>query len=191
MQIDESFDLPFSQAVVWQAFQNLQMLVDCLPGAQLTSPEGQTPLELAFQIKMGPIAAAFAGQGEIAYDADKHSGRFSGQGTDRKNNSRVKGEARFSLHESAGPITRVDVSVEFALTGALAQFGRIGIVKEIASNITAQFAANLKTRLVPESSGASTFTPEPAQASVAPSLNLGRLFWQLLKQRFMRLLGRG
>ena len=34
-------------------------------------------------------------------------------------------------------------------------------------------------------------TPEPAQASVAPSLNLGRLFWQLLKQRFMRLLGRG
>ena len=196
MQIDESFELPFSRTVVWQAFQNIQMLVDCLPGAKLTSPESQKPLELAFQIKMGPIAAAFAGQGDVVYDASSFAGNFSGQGTDRKNNSRVKGEARFALHETPGSMTRVDVSVEFALTGALAQFGRIGIVKEIASNITTQFASNLQSKLVPES--ASESLSESAASGVgadasqidAPSLNLGRMFWQLFKQRLWRLLGR-
>jgi carbon monoxide dehydrogenase subunit G len=191
MQIDESFELPFSRAVVWQAFQNIQMLVDCLPGAKLTSPESQKPLELAFQIKMGPIAAAFAGQGDVVYDASSFAGNFSGQGTDRKNNSRVKGEARFSLHESAGSLTRVDVSVEFALTGALAQFGRIGIVKEIASNITAQFAQNLKSKLVVPSDTSPAQVDAGAPELQAPSLNLGRVFWELLKQRLKRLLGRG
>jgi hypothetical protein len=191
MQIDESFELPFSRAVVWRAFQNIQMLVDCLPGAKLTSPESQKPLELSFQIKMGPIAAAFAGQGDVVYDAGSFAGNFSGQGTDRKNNSRVKGEARFSLHESAGSLTRVDVSVEFALTGALAQFGRIGIVKEIASNITAQFAQNLKSKLVVSSDSSPAQVDAGAPELQAPSLNLGRVFWELLKQRLKRLFGRG
>ena len=185
MQIDESFELPFPQKVVWQAFQNIQLLVDCLPGAQLTSPEGQTPLALSFQIKMGPIAAAFAGQGEVSYDASTYSGRFSGQGTDRKNNSRVKGEARFSMVESAGPVTKVNVSVEFALTGALAQFGRIGIVKEIATSITAEFSSNLQNKLVP----ADTTVPE-SQAPAERSLNVGNLFWKMLKLRLLRWLGR-
>lgn len=191
MQIDESFELPFSRVVVWQAFQNVKLLVDCLPGAQLVSSENQTPLDLSFQIKMGPISAAFSGQGAIDYDAENFAGSFSGQGTDRKNNTRVKGEARFSLLESPGPSTTVKVSVEFALTGALAQFGRIGVVKEIATNITAQFAANLKQRLVPDAVDPmpSDATQSVVQSSI--SLNLGNLFWDLLKQRIKRFFGRG
>ena len=190
MQIDESFELPFSRAVVWQAFQNVKLLVDCLPGAQLVSAENQTPLELSFQIKMGPIAAAFSGQGAIDYDAENYAGSFSGQGTDRKNNTRVKGEARFALLESAGPCTTVKVSVEFALTGALAQFGRIGVVKEIATNITAQFAANLKQRLVPDAVDSMPSDATQSVVHASTSLNLGNLFWNLLKQRIKRFFGR-
>jgi carbon monoxide dehydrogenase subunit G len=191
MQIDESFELPFSRAVVWQAFQNVKLLVDCLPGAQLVSADNQIPLELSFQIKMGPIAAAFSGQGAIDYDAENYAGSFSGQGTDRKNNTRVKGEARFFLLESPGPSTTVKVSVEFALTGALAQFGRIGVVKEIATNITAQFAANLKQRLVPEAVGPMPSDATQSVVQASTSLNLGNLFWDLLKQRIKRFFGRG
>ena len=191
MQIDESFDLPFGRTVVWQAFQNVKLLVDCLPGAELVSAENQIPLELSFQIKMGPISAAFSGQGAIDYDAENFAGSFSGQGTDRKNNTRVKGEARFFLLESAGPSTTVKVSVEFALTGALAQFGRIGVVKEIATNITAQFAANLKQRLVPHASDQTLSASTESVGHSSTSLNLGNLFWDLLKQRIKRFFWRG
>lgn len=194
MQIDESFELPFSRDSVWRAFQNLGMLIDCLPGARLLSPAGQTPLELAFKLKMGPIVAAFSGQGDVAYDPQAFTGRFSGQGTDPKNNSRVKGEARFALLEAAGPVTTVKVSVEFALTGTLAQFGRIGIVKEIAAGLTAQFAANLKRQLVPEAltpAAPSLASDQAADLQVNRSFNLGSMLWQLLKQRLKRLFGRG
>jgi len=72
----------------------------------------------------------------------------------------------------------------------LAQFGRLGIVKEIASNITAQFASNLKVKLVPEVLGPSSVTSEFAHATAAPQLNMGSVFWKMLKQRLKRWLGR-
>ncbi len=204
MELTEQFDLPFARAAVWAAFQNLDMLVQCLPGASLTSPADQVPLEMSFQLRMGPVQASFTGQGSVAYEPTTFSGSFSGQGTDRKNNSRVKGEARFALLEAAGPVTTVQVVVAFTLTGALAQFSRLGIVREIAAGITAQFAANLQRELatsddVAGASGsavASAGGTEPAaaahgQAQPAPrpdaSLNLMALLWQLVVQRFRRL----
>ena len=191
MLLEESFELPFSRAAVWQAFQNVQMMVDCLPGASLTSPVGQLPLTLSFQIKMGPIVAAFAGEGAMAYESADFAGTFSGHGTDRKSSSRVKGQARFALLETAGPVTTVKVRVEFTLTGPLAQFGRIGIVKEIASGITAQFATNLQKQLVPTLPGlAIAPAPTPAKDAAA-SLNVASLVWQLIKLRVLGFLGRG
>lgn len=150
MQLEESFDLPVPRDAAWEAFRDVAMLVSCLPGAALKSVVDAEPLEIVFSVKLGPISASFAGQGSVVYH-DDCSGSFSGGGTDRKTNSRVKGEAKFSLHETDEG-TRVQVLVDYALTGALAQFGRPGIVKEIASNITQQFAANLKARLAADES---------------------------------------
>jgi carbon monoxide dehydrogenase subunit G len=203
MQLTEQFDLLFPRPVVWTAFQNLEMLVACLPGASLTSPADQVPLEMSFTLKMGPVVAAFAGQGGVTYEPANFCGNFHGQGIDRKNNSRVKGEARFSLLETSAALTTVQVVVDFTLTGALAQFSRLGIVREIASAITAQFAANLQREMAASGQAAGEVAAEmagtpsaeaafAADASEPPvknttSLNLPALLWQLLVQRFKRL----
>ena len=71
---------------------------------------------------------------------------MSGSGTDRGTGSRVKGGAAFELHEIEGG-TRIRLLIDYALTGALAQFGRSGIIKELAAGITRQFAANLRLNL--------------------------------------------
>jgi carbon-monoxide dehydrogenase small subunit len=42
---------------------------------------------------------------------------------------------------------RVELQVGYTLKGALAQFSRPGLVRELAARITAQFAANLEARL--------------------------------------------
>ena len=151
MQLEESFDLPVPPDAAWEAFKDVAMLVACLPGAKLTSEADAEPLEIVFSVKLGPISASFAGQGSVVYDEDC-SGSFSGGGADRKTNSRVKGDARFSLHDAEAG-TRVQVVVDYALSGALAQFGRPGIVKEIASKLTQQFAANLRARLTQSTAG--------------------------------------
>ena len=144
MQLEENFTIPFSQQTVWAAFQNLELIVSCLPGAKLISPASETPLQVGFQVKLGPIVANFTGSAEVTFDAINHCGSFKGQGSDQKSNSRVKGEAKFSLLSIENNHTKVIVNTEFFLSGSLAQFGRIGILKEVASIITAQFAENLK-----------------------------------------------
>lgn len=185
MQLEQSFELPFPRAAVWTAFQDIPMLVTCLPGASLTSAPGVSPLAFTLAVKLGPVAAKFAGEGDVTY-GDDHRGLLSGSGADRATGSRVKGSAAFGLHEIASG-TRVDLLIDYTLTGTLAQFGRTGIVKELAAGITRQFAANLQARLDADMAAASDGA---AAAPAAPAqLNGGALLWSVLWSRFKRLFG--
>jgi carbon monoxide dehydrogenase subunit G len=180
VQLEQSFDLPVERDQVWLAFCDVSMLVSCLPGARLTSEADADPLRIVFSVKLGPISASFGGEGHVVYN-DGYSGGFSGSGADRKTNSRVKGEARFSLHEVSDG-TRVRIAVDYALTGTLAQFGRPGIVKEIAANLTQQFAANLRTRLAQDAVARTAGDP-------AAPLDAGGLLVKAAGGRIKRLFG--
>lgn len=178
MQLEQSFTLAAAPATVWAAFQDVQLLVDCLPGASIRpgapalAPGADIPL--LFKVKLGPIAAGFAGQGQIALSDANRSGSFSGSAVDAKTNSRVKGEARFALLAvDAG--TRVTLTVDHTVTGALAQFSREGIVRALAEQLTRQFADNLQARLpqapaTPEPVATTADAAAPAQAAPAPAL---------------------
>jgi septal ring-binding cell division protein DamX len=80
----------------------------------------------------------------------------------------VKGEASFSLDDPTPRETRVDVKVDYAIAGSLAQFSRGGIVKELATRMTEAFAANLKARLdLSASQVAATTTAPVAEPELA------------------------
>lgn len=163
MQVEQRFTLPVPPAQAWPAFHDIALLVECLPGASLAGElkEGEVPLR--FEVRMGPIVAAFTGSGRVGFDEAARSGRFEGAAADRKTNSRVKGAADFALAE-AGAGTEVSVRVDYTLSGTLAQFGRIGLVREIANTLTAQFAANLEARLN------ATLPQAPPAAAPAPQI---------------------
>lgn len=146
MELEQRFELPVPPGQAWPAFKDVGLLVECLPGASLSGPAVDGELPLRFDVKMGPIAAAFAGTGRASFDDAARSGRFEGQAADKRTQSRVKGAAAFRLEEADVGCT-VFVRVDYTLTGTLAQFGRGGIVKELAGALTSQFAANLAQRL--------------------------------------------
>ncbi len=145
MQLEETFEVAFAREVVWAAFKDIPMLVSCLPGASLQSDPGVDPLRLVFAVKLGPVSARFTGEGSVVYN-ENHTGTLTGSGADRTTNSRVKGNAAFAL-ESSDCVTHVRLVIDYALSGVLAQLGRPGIVKDMAANLTRQFAANLQTRI--------------------------------------------
>lgn len=151
MELQQTFEVPFAPNAVWRCFRDTEAIVACLPGAALTGTAVDGKLPLTMTVKLGPIVAAFAGEGQIQLDDATRSGAVSGSGADRKSGSRVKGEAAFALHEVAapegGPATRVDIRVDYAIAGSLAQFSRGGIVRELAARLTDAFADNLKRRL--------------------------------------------
>jgi uncharacterized protein len=147
VEIEQSFSVPFPSETVWASFKDVEGIVGCLPGASLTEPPQGEQLAVAMNVKLGPIVAAFKGQGKMELDHAAKSGVVSGQGNDRKSGSRVKGQARFVLVPVGESATRVDVTVVYSITGSLAQFSRGGIVRELATRMTEAFADNLKARL--------------------------------------------
>jgi carbon monoxide dehydrogenase subunit G len=201
MELESRFTVPFPRDVVWRAFKDVERLVTCMPGASLRSPpkpsDNGLDLDLGFAVKLGPISASFAGRGSVVYADRDYRGTLSGSGSDQRTNSRVKGTGDFVLGEIAdGTGTDVGVKIDYALTGALAQFSRGGIVKEIANQLTAQFAQNLAKRLSEASAAAGAMTgraedvrsPAPA-APEAPPLEMGGLFFRALRQWLKGLLG--
>lgn len=162
MEIEQSFHVPFAPDLVWRCFRDIEGIVACLPGAALTAPPDNGQLKLSMTVKLGPIVAAFSGDGEIKLDDATRQGSVTGTGSDRKSGSRVKGEAAFSLHDdstAATALTRVNVRVDYAIAGSLAQFSRGGIVRELAERMTVAFADNLKKKLEAENIPGSPASP--------------------------------
>ena len=184
-EIAQSFTVAFPREQVWRMFRDTALVVGCMPGASLDGPPEDGRLRGQMRVRLGPIAAAFAGEAELTMDDVAYRGVIRGQGLDRKTSSRTRGDVAFSLSaQDAG--TRVEIKVDYALSGALAQFGRGAIVQEIAQRLTAEFAGNLTAALqVAGGRGASgtaaaaapTAAPASATPPVARELNL----WALLR----------
>ena len=190
-QIAQSFTVGFPRAQVWRMLADVERVVTCMPGASLARPPEGGKIAGEMRIKLGPIVAAFAGEGELAMNDATHTGTVRGQGMDSKNNSRVRAEVEFKAADE-GASTRVEIAVDFTLTGTLAQFSRGALVQEIAQRLGAEFARNLEARLA--ASSAPHAQPVAAPPAAGEALNAGALAWGMLrdwiKGIFARLFGR-
>lgn len=180
--LQQSFVVNHPAAEVWAFFGNLPQVAWCMPGAAITSVTGDR-LEGEIRVKLGPITAAFAGQGRITRDETTRRATIVGQGRDTRSGSRARGRVVYVVREGEHGGARVDVEVGFALAGTLAHFGRGGIVIDMANRLTKAFAENLETRLI----GGDT---QAADGHAPPPLNAGGLVWSVLWDRLKAVLGR-
>ncbi|HEY7665130.1 MAG TPA: 2Fe-2S iron-sulfur cluster-binding protein [Xanthobacteraceae bacterium] len=180
-RFEESFVIGQPPAAVWQAFADVPAVAACLPGTTLAEYDAQS-VKGTMSVKLGPIRASFAGSAVIERDDAARVGVIRGAGRDRGTGSRTRGEVSYRLvPDDDGRRTRVLLSVDYSLQGALAQFSRSGIARDLARRLVADFAANLNGRLA----GA---PPEPRPS--AP-LNVGRLLRLWLADRLRRWFARG
>jgi carbon-monoxide dehydrogenase small subunit len=182
-----SFTIDHPRERVFAFFAQIDEVVACMPGAALTEAPHDGHVRGRLRIKLGPIAADFAGEAQVERDPARHQGAIRGRGRDSRTNSAASGKVSYVLiEEKAGAATRVDVEVGYALTGALAQFSRSGIVNDLAERLTTAFARNLEVRLA---RGA-----ESPQAPQRAELDAGSLVLSVIRARikgfFARLLGR-
>lgn len=185
VEIQKSFTIARPEQEVWAALGDLERVVPCMPGATLTEVKGDDRLEGQIAVKLGPITANFRGQGQIVRDEARHRGALLGAGRDRLSGSRAGAEIDYALTPlEDGRATRVDIALRALIAGPLAQFGRGGIVEDLAGRLTESFARNLEARL----SGG-----ERGRRSVAPvraGTLLGAVVVARLKRFFTRLVGR-
>ena len=198
-EISQSVVVSFPPDVVWRELHDFAMVARAMPGVSLESASPDDRLRGSLALKLGPITTLFAGEAEVSMDDSTHTGIVRGQALDRKNNARARSEVRFSLAEEA-QASRLDIKVDFTLSGPLAQFSRGSIVQEVAQRLTRDFARNLEAAIaerltattmvgaaVPEAAKTHESSAHPAEPSSAPIGLLG-LLWSAfvgwLRRRF-------
>jgi carbon-monoxide dehydrogenase small subunit len=170
--LTERVALNASPDAVWTALVDLRAVASCIPGAEIETIDGDTIIG-RLRVSLGPITAAFAGEGSVTRDDATHTGRLTGRGRDRGSGSAITGEATYALRPTAAG-TELDVSLSWRLTGALAQFARTELVQTLARQVLKAFSANLEALMAGQAPTASR------------PLGLFTLLWSLIRARFSR-----
>ncbi|MDH3499775.1 MAG: SRPBCC family protein [Acidimicrobiia bacterium] len=146
MKITQEFEVARPIAVVWDFFQDVPSVAQCLPGAELTEDKGDGVFAGKISVKLGPMTAAFEGEATVTPDAAMNSGHIEGKGVDRRGGSRGQVKVDYRLVDAAGG-TSVAVDADVTLSGSAAQFGRTGLINEMSSRLIGEFVTCLEAKL--------------------------------------------
>ena len=184
VELRQSFSISFARPAVWKFFADLDQVTKCMPGARLTTPVEGGRAEGEVTVKLGPIVSAFEGVLQAERNDETFRGVVRGAGRDTRSPSSARAIIAYEVRALEAAASQVDVSVTFLLSGALAQFSRSGLVKDVADHLTQVFARNLEARL----SGA------PAAAAPADVLDAGAVarsaVWARISAVVRRIFGR-
>ena len=180
MRLENSFEVDASVEAAWRLLNDVPAVVPCMPGAALLDGGDDETWKARLDVKLGPIALQFATD-ITREEMDEGSRRVVLAAKARE--ARGKGGAQATIESRLTPRnggTRVDLVTDLSLQGAVAQHGR-GIVADVASRLTAEFAGCIAARL----DESSTTAPSP-DGGHAPIGGLRLLFgavWRRLVRR--------
>ena len=162
MLIDNTFDVPGDVERVWSYLLDVEKVVPCMPGAELTEVVDERNWKGKVKIKLGPVGLSFAGKVTMAErDDTAHRVVLKGSGMEQ----RGKGAASATVTTTAEPAasgTRVKVVQDLQVQGQAAQMAR-GMMQDVTSRLTKEFADCLKANLESEDVEA-VETPAPADS---------------------------
>lgn len=182
MNISHTFQVARPVAQVWDFFQDIPSVAQCLPGAELIDSKEDGTHEGKVSVKLGPMAATFEGRASVTTDDDAKTGSIDGKGVDKRGGSRGQVKVTYGL----APVesgTEVSIDADVMLSGAAAQFGRTGLINEMSNRLIGEFVQCVEGKLA-------ATTVEEANMVVAGDVNGVALFFQSLVSWFKRVFSR-
>ncbi|GAB4005360.1 SRPBCC family protein [Nocardioides ultimimeridianus] len=168
MQLLNEFEVALPPEQTWTLLTDLEKVAPCLPGASITSREGDDFLGQA-KIKVGPITAQYKGVAQFTeLDVDNRRAVLLARGKDARGQGDATATVTATLHPN-GSGTRVSVETELALTGKVAQFGR-GVLADVSGALMGLFAQRLQEMVAAEGlapAAAGTVHPSAPASAVA------------------------
>ncbi|MDH3425930.1 MAG: SRPBCC family protein [Acidimicrobiia bacterium] len=149
MKISNQFEVKRPVDAVWNMFQDVPSVAQCLPGAELTEDKGEGSYAGKVSVKLGPMSSTFEGQATVTPDSSTKTGHIDGKGADKAGGSRGQVNVEYSLAASDGGTT-VAVEADITLSGAIAQFGRTGLVEEMSKRLIDEFVECLEAKMAAE-----------------------------------------
>ena len=147
MEINNSFEVKAPIDVAWATLTDLARIAPCLPGATLTSVEGDI-YKGHVTVKVGPIVAKFGGQAIFQERNDtEHRAVLKGEGRDSTGKGNASAIITAQLEIVDVNTTRCTVTTDLTITGKIAQFGR-GALADVSDKLLKQFVINLETTVL-------------------------------------------
>jgi carbon monoxide dehydrogenase subunit G len=196
LEFDNSFEVPLPVAEAWVVLMDVERIVPCVPGAELTEKIDEDNFKGKVSVRLGPVALTFAGRAEfVERDNDGFSARVKAQGSDSKGRGGANADVTFKLVSAGDSATNVEIHTNLQLSGSVAQYGRgVGMITDVASQIIGKFADCLRDQVVRADSpaGADGDTPPapPPQAAPVQVTSVGlRALWNALVRSVKRMFG--
>lgn len=183
MKISQEFSVAEPPDTVWEFFQDVPSVAQCLPGAELLGETEDGGYEGKLTVKLGPMTAAFEGKATVEPNPAEKKAIIEGRGVDKRGGSRGQVKVNYAVMSDGGG-SKVRVDADVTLSGPAAQFGRTGLVNEMSKRLIGEFVDCLEARL-----GAST--EEEAETVTAGEVNALALFFSSLWAWVKKLFGRG
>jgi carbon monoxide dehydrogenase subunit G len=141
VQLENSFTVPATPEVAWGVLLDVERVAPCMPGATLTSHEGDN-FAGTVKVKVGPISMTYKGTAAfVDRDDAARTVKIDAKGKETRGAGTANATITCTLTPE-GEGTRVDVLTDLAITGKPAQFGR-GVIGEVAAKVITQFSASL------------------------------------------------
>jgi carbon monoxide dehydrogenase subunit G len=176
---------------------DVNKVVGCVPGAELTEVVDQSTFKGKVKIKVGPITVAYSGTARIGDRDDEHrSATLSADGRETTGSGSARASATMKV-QPAGEGSLVEIITEYHVAGRVAQFGR-GVMEDVSKKMIKEMASCIQANLegadpLPDTeatdiSAAVERSAPPAMATAKPVSAFG-LLWHLIKLRVARLFG--
>ena len=149
MEMSGSRRLAVPQQQAWDALNDPEVLKACIPGCDKVEPTGENQYAIGMSVRVGPVAAKFAGKIllEDVMPPNSYTLRFEGQGGAA---GFGKGTARVNLAPPAeGAGCELTYTATAQVGGKIAQVGQRlidGVAKSMAEDFFKRFEAEMERR---------------------------------------------
>ena len=156
IRIEEVFEIQAHPDRVWEYLTDPRQVVNCLPGAELTSVQDEKTFLGRVKVKVGPISTAYAGKVILTERDDANRVvKMTGEGRE----SGGAGSAKMTMTSSVVGLgtgsTEVRVTADIDIVGRIAQFGR-GMIESVNKQMFRQFTECVRATLGSATTGAAT-----------------------------------
>ena len=198
MQLENSFTVGAPPERVFAYLLDVNKIVGCVPGAELSEVVDPSTFKGKVKVKVGPITVAYNGTAKIADRNDtERTATLEAEGRETTGPGSARAKAYMSvLPEGAGSV--VKIVTDYSVAGRVAQFGR-GVMEDVSRKIVNEMAACIKSNVEAAEPaaeggagpGASASAVPPAVAATARPVNAFGLLFSVLWSRVRAVFSRG
>ncbi len=173
MEIESSFQVQAPPDRVYAFLLDVNRVVGCVPGAQLSEVLDPDTFRGRVRIKVGPVTVSYQGTARITErDPEKRSATLSAEGRETTGSGSARATTTMSVQQD-GSTTTVTFVADLTVVGRVAQFGR-GIMEDVSRHLVAQMGDCIRGRLEEETTAEVTGRPvSPARGAGARRTGAG------------------